>query len=67
MERQFWIDHWEEYLCAYGPSFVAVRDGVVVLTGDELGSLLDRLEAIGLFPGDVLVDWVSRDSDTWLL
>ena len=64
---QFWIDHWEEYLSRYGPSFDAVKDGEVVITDTELGSLLDRLEVLGLYPGDVWAEWVSRDSETWIL
>jgi hypothetical protein len=68
LERKFWSDHWEEYIATYGPGFIAVRNGEVILSDAELCSFSDRLEEMGIIPSkDVWVEYVSHDSETWIL
>ena len=61
VRQGFWHEHWAEYLAAYPDSFVTVKDGKVLFTDCELGSLLDRLESMGLTPADVWVEFVSKE------
>jgi hypothetical protein len=58
--REFWDEHYEEFLHDYPERFVAVRDGKVVATSEDLFLLADKLAALGLDRvRDVHVEFIS--------
>lgn len=68
-ERQLWWDaHYAELLALYPERFVAVKDGEVVATSEDLFLILDDVHALGLrSPEDVSIEFVTGRNNSWLL
>lgn len=67
--RQLWWDaHYAELLAIYPERFVAVKDGEVVATNEDLFVILDDVHALGLrSPEDVSIEFVTGRNNSWLL
>ena len=68
-ERQLWWDaHYAELLALYPERFVAVKDGEVVATSEDLAMLFYSLRDLGLSASrDVSVKFLSARQANWLL
>jgi hypothetical protein len=65
--RAFWNKHYERFLKEYPDQFVAVRDGEIVATSPRLVELADQLEARGLAPTDVWIEFFHSAVGTMIL
>ena len=66
-EQAFWDSHYSELLSKYPDQFVAVHDGEVVATAFDLRDLVRDLEALGLQPSDVWIEFMRATHRTVLL
>ncbi|MGH2584738.1 MAG: DUF5678 domain-containing protein [Dehalococcoidia bacterium] len=66
-QRAFWQAHREEFLRKYPNQFVAVKDGVVVATADDLQELVLALRGLELRPDEVWVQYMDPKPQTLIL
>lgn len=66
-EQAFWEQHYREYIEKYPDRFVAVHDGKVVATSEDLYHLVILLREQGLAPTDVWMEYIEATPRELLL
>ena len=59
VERAFWEQHHQELRARYPDQFVAIRNGKIVGSGHDLSGLARDLEARGIKPREVRIQFVA--------
>jgi len=66
--ERFWDEHYDELLDQYPEKYVAVRDGLVVASHEDLALLVYALRDMGLDARrDVAIEFISSRTATLLL
>ncbi len=66
--RQFWSEHYGEFLRLYPEQFVAVKDGEVVAANHDLAFLVYELRDKRLDPRtDVAIEFITARSHSFIL
>ena len=60
-EARFWAQHYDEYLERYANQFVAVHKGDIVAASEDLGELINVLQAKGIAPRDTWIKFITAD------
>lgn len=60
-EREFWREHWDDFVQKYPDQFVAVSNGEVIASSPDLMDLLAILERNGLGAKDVWTQFIRAD------
>ena len=67
-ERKFWNSRWTEFKRDYPDQFVAVKDGIVVATDEDLVGLESKLHQLDLLLGkDVVSEFIVATPRNLLL
>jgi hypothetical protein len=66
-EREFWQANYEQLRYEHPDRFVAIKDGRVIDSDTDHGTLLQRLRDAGLGRPEVWTDFVPREPRRYLL
>jgi hypothetical protein len=67
VEQAFWDKHWDDFLERYPEQFVAVKDGQVLAASEDLQEVLQVVQAAGVEPAEIWIQFLTKSPGFLLL